>query len=458
MNWGCAVVLAFGLVGGLPTHGAGQQADTSRMAPGDPTSDTVALGPRLSLAAVIARTLAHSPGMAGARGAVRDASAAERVALGAYLPSLYLNSAAGWSDQTLASTTAIGAPGVAGASAANTHGAGVAAALDLFTGGRRGSQRSAAGAFSRAADAGMISQQYATMLTAKVGYFEVLRARELVRVAGESIAQTGLGLAYARDREAAGTATRSDVLRAQLALATARRQWLAAGDTLGMTGAALGRLVGADGPVDAEPPATLDPTPLAFGDSALLALAPTTAPAVVSAAAQASASAANVRASKAEYLPTIALGAGYNWANASQVPGALRAGWIVTVSTSFPLFNGFVREATITQAEAAADFAMAASADAKRLARAEAQRLIGSLHVAEHDIALAGESVRLATEDLRVILARYRAGIATILDVLTSQTALVQAELDLVSARFNYQITRASLEALLGRGLSGSEP
>jgi len=179
---------------------------------------------------------------------------------------------------------------------------------------------------------------------------------------------------------------------------------------------------------------------------------------VVSAQAQASASVANVRASKTEYVPTITVGAGYNWANASQVPGGLRAGWIVTVGTSFPLFNGFVREATITQAEAAADFAMATSADAKRFTRAEAQRLIGSLHVAEHDIALAGESVRLATEDLRVILARYRAGIATILDVLTSQAALVQAELDLVSARFNYQITRASLEALLGRGLSDPEP
>ena len=96
---------------------------------------------------------------------------------------------------------------------------------------------------------------------------------------------------------------------------------------------------------------------------------------------------------------------------------------------------------------------MATSTDAKRFTRAEAQRLIGSLHVAEHDIALAGESVRLATEDLRVILARYRAGIATILDVLTSQAALVQAELDLVSAHFNYQLSRASLEALLGRDL-----
>src|SRR2546427_2359619 len=48
-------------------------------------------------------------------------------------------------------------------------------------------------------------------------------------------------------------------------------------------------------------------------------------------------------------------------------------------------------------------------------------------HVAEQDIGLTGESVRLAREDLRVIQSRYRAGIATILDVLVSQTALVQS-------------------------------
>src|SRR5207247_3959931 len=78
---------------------------------------------------------------------------------------------------------------------------------------------------------------------------------------------------------------------------------------------------------------------------------------------------------------------------------------------------------------------------------------ICSLRVAEQDITLTRDAVRLAGEDLRVIQARYRAGIATILDVLTSQTALIQAELDLVSARFTYQVARASLEALLGRDL-----
>jgi outer membrane protein TolC len=107
----------------------------------------------------------------------------------------------------------------------------------------------------------------------------------------------------------------------------------------------------------------------------------------------------------------------------------------------------------VTQAEVAAEVATTTAADTKRLARADAQQLLGRLHVAEQDITLTREAVRLATEDLRVLQARYRAGIATILDVLTAQTALIQAELDLVSARFTYQVARASLEALLGRDL-----
>ena len=413
-------------------------------------SDTSALGPRLSLETVVARTLAHSPGVAAGQGAVRDAAALRRVTLGAYLPSVSLNSSAGWTDQSLASA---GATSLAQPSTVNAYGAGLAAAVDVFTGGRRGAQRSQAEAISQAADAGLVQQRYATILLARQGYFEVLRAHELVRVAGESVAQAELGLGYARDREQAGTATRADVLLAQLAAATARRQSLAARDTLGMTTAALGRLVGADGPADADAHIALEPVPLALSDSGVLGLAPAAAPAVVNAQALANADAAAVRASETQYLPTISLGAGYNWSNDGRVTGSLRSGWIVALSTSFPLFNGFVREASVTQAKVAAEVATAVSADTKRFARAEAQRLLGRLHVAEQDIALSSESVRLATEELRVIRARYRAGIATILDVLTSQTALTQAELDLVSALFTYQVARASLEALLGRDL-----
>src|SRR6267378_3548227 len=371
-------------------------------------TDTSALGPRLSLQTVVARTLAYSPAIASAHGAVRDASAARRVALGAYLPSLSLSSSAGWTDPSSSLSPTSTNP-------TNTYGAGVAASLEVFTGGRRAAQRSVADAETRAADAGWVFERYATILVAKHGYFGVLRARELVRVAQEFVAETELGLTYATDRAATGTATRSDVLRARLALAAARRQWLAAEDTLAMSGAALGRLVGADGP--------------------------------------AAAGVAVVRVYKSQYIPTISAGAGYNWANASNAPSATRTGWVFAITTSFPLFNGFAREGAVTQAEAAADVARVTSADTRRFIRAEAQRLLGSLHVAEQDIGLTRESVQLAREDLRVIQTRYRAGIATILDVLASQTALVQSELDLVSAQFTYQIARASLEALLGRDL-----
>jgi outer membrane protein TolC len=220
-----------------------------------------------------------------------------------------------------------------------------------------------------------------------------------------------------------------------------------------MAGAALGRLVGADGPVDAEPLTSLEPTPLALSDSGVSALAPALAPQVVAADAQAVAGAAFVRSSRSQYIPTISAGAGYNWANAVNTSAANRAGWVFAITTSFPLFNGFVREASVTHAEAVAEVARVASADTRRFIRAEARRLLGNLHVAEQDIGLTGESVRLAREDLRVIQSRYHAGIATILDVLVSQTALVQSELDLVSAQFSYQVARASLEALLGRDL-----
>ena len=86
-----ALALVIVLGSSLPATGRSQEPDPS------------ALGPRLSLETVVARTLAHSPGVTGAQGAVRDAAALRRVTLGAYLPSVALNSNAGWTDQSLAS-------------------------------------------------------------------------------------------------------------------------------------------------------------------------------------------------------------------------------------------------------------------------------------------------------------------------------------------------------------------
>jgi hypothetical protein len=68
-------------------------------------------------------------------------------------------------------------------------------------------------------------------------------------------------------------------------------------------------------------------------------------------------------------------------------------------------------------------------------------------------IALAEESIVVAEEDLRVIQLRYELGVATILEVVNSQVALDEQLVNLVTARYDYAVARAQLEALLGRDL-----
>jgi outer membrane protein TolC len=462
-----ALALAAGLVALFPATGVSQQcgAEVAVVAPatGQATGDgrgvrgildtTVGIVPCLSLETIIARTLVHSPAVAGAIGTVRDAAAARQVAtLGAYLPTLVLNGITGKSNQSLTSATSTTDTAKSSSSTVvTTYGVGVTGLVPVFTGGRRRDQARQAKAMSRAADAGLVLQRYATIFTATQGYLDVLRAHELVRVAADQLAQASLGLDYVLRRQAAGTAMTADVLSAQLAVSTARQAQLAALDTLNMTAAALGRLVGANGLVDAEPTATLEPRPLVLDDATIVSLAVSSSPSVLNTQAVASADSAGVRAAKTLYIPTIAAGAGYNWGTRVSFVGGLRPGWIVELVTAFPLFDGFVREQTITQAKVASDVATVTALDTRRLAGATAVELLGNLHVAAQSIEQSRESVRFATENLRVFRLRYNAGIATILDVLTAQTSLVQAELSLVSARFSYRSTRAALEALLGR-------
>ncbi len=59
----------------------------------------------------------------------------------------------------------------------------------------------------------------------------------------------------------------------------------------------------------------------------------------------------------------------------------------------------------------------------------------------------------MAEEDLRVVRERYRVGVATILELVTSQISVVEASVDVVVARYDYVLARAELEAVLGREL-----
>lgn len=412
------------------------------------TADT-SLGIRIDsvmdLPTVVSRAIASSPAATQSGQGVRTAESAVRVSRGAYLPSLTATSSALKSD-VLSAT----APG---ASTGSSYAAGLSSSLEVFTGGRRSADRERSDADLNAAQAIDVAQRYQVTLAAERAFYETLRGTDLIGVAQARVARAEQGVRYSQDRVRAGTATRSDELRARLELTTGRQQLLAARDTLQSAAYALGRLVGFTGPIGAKRPFSLEPRALALRDEEIVQLATASSPSVQAAQASARATEAATRAARTLYTPDVRVTGGYAWANTSPLVGATRPGWQLAVGTSFPLFNGFQREDVIARNEAQAALALATSSDATRFVRAESARLVSGLHYAEQSIALAGEAVGAAQEDLRVITERYRAGIATSLDRLTSELAVTQAELALVAARYNYQVTRAALEALVGRSL-----
>jgi outer membrane protein TolC len=430
----------------LIASAAAVHASFAQAAPFQARSDTISairIDSLLDLPTVIRRALDASPLMAASEGSLRTAQSEQRVATGAYVPSLSANSSVLQSNIT---TVPIGAT-------PTSYSAGLSSSIDLYTGGRRGADRVRAQADVAAAAVGNVAQRFSVTLTAQRAYYDYLRAKELLDVARARVAQAERGFRYAQSRVRAGTTTKSDELRARLEMTTGQQQLVATLDTLQAAAYTLGRIVGANGPIGALASQTDEPKPLSLSDSEIIQMAVSSSPMVRTANASEQASVAATRSARSLYLPDLRVTGGYNWANQTTILGGIRPGWTVALGTSFPLFNGFQREDAVAHADAAAETARVTALDATRQARAEAARLLSGLRFAEQNIGLAREAVQAAQEDLRVQSERYQAGISTELDQLTSQLALTQAQLSLVAARFNYQITRAQLEALVGRTL-----
>jgi outer membrane protein TolC len=81
----------------------------------------------------------------------------------------------------------------------------------------------------------------------------------------------------------------------------------------------------------------------------------------------------------------------------------------------------------------------------------EVRQRMAELTSATAAIDAAAVGVRSAAEARRVIAERFSAGVATNMDVLDAQTALLQAELDLTRARASAELARARLQRALGR-------
>jgi outer membrane protein TolC len=394
------------------------------------------------------------PSVIQAQGQVETSAAQRRSAWGAFLPSLTASSSASdFFSEGASRIDPLTGQVLSGNTTNRSLNGSLRASVDLFTGFRRGAELKAARAGQTEAEAGLVDAKFAQDLATTNQFFDALSAAQLVGVRESSVRRAEEQLKVSVAKLHAGSATRSDSLRSLVTLGSTQLDLIQAQTDLATAEAGLARLVGETGRIRALDDSSFHQLSAMPDTAALRQEAETKSPRVQTAVAGANVAAANLSASRAAYWPSLTLGANTSWNGSRANDYTFFNQRQLSLSLSWDIFNGFDRELTIAQRHASLDVAEATAADERRAVDASLTQYLAQLDAARATIDITATSVAAATEDLRVQQERYRLGASTIVDVLTSQEALNQAEVDVVNARFGYLRAKAQLEALIGRTL-----
>jgi len=282
-----------------------------------------------------------------------------------------------------------------------------------------------------------------TYYAAQATQAAVLSATEAERAAGESYRA-------ADARYAVGVATPADRLQAQTALSQATLNRIRAeGDArnaLGSLANALG--FGAQqGIALAELPAAPVETTFQKEVDALIGEAQARRPDLRAAEAQLKAAEAGVDLARAQGRPTISLAAGPSWQESA---GAITQGNSIGLSLNVPLFAGFDTTYRVRSAAAQAEVRAAQRDRIRNQVALDVWRAYQSLTTATQSLKTTADLVASAEQSAKVALGRYKAGVGTVLDLLTAQSALASARLQRIQAQLDWNVYRATLAQAMG--------
>jgi outer membrane protein len=411
----------------------------------------------LSLSAVVELAERNAPAVIHAQGQVRTTSASVRAAYGSFLPNVSLSAATNRQlPEQPGRTQVVNGQVVILSSDPWSYNTGLNASVAIFSGGARIFELQQAHALADAATVDVVQQRAMAGLAAKQQFFNVLASIEAEAAANALLDTARQQLAMSVVHLKAHTVTRSDSLRSEILVHNAELDVTTARTALHQSEATLTRLVGADYPVTAAGGDSLDPATLSVDDAALHDLA-LDGPSVHQARSQLDAAKAAQRISWAGYLPSVTASysrTGNGASSAFDLSGqSLAYSGALRLAVSLPVFDQFQRSTQTTAAKAALDDAQAELRDARLAALESLTSSLGAYHSATERVATQSATVEAAEEDLREHQEQYKVGISTLLDVLNSQATLVQAQHDLIQARYDRRIAKAQLEALTGRSL-----
>jgi outer membrane protein len=348
--------------------------------------------------------------------------------------------------------------GVVDSADQNTKDAAVNLSWTLYDfGGRTGRIRSARYLLdAAAATVSSVSQQ--TILSVVQNYYGVVAADADLVAAQTTEATASRSLEIARALREGGVATLADVLQAETAYDQAVLMRIQAGQSAMIARGSLAVVVGAT--ADQRLKLAADPVPaqvpqLTARMEDLMAEASRQRPDLAAARAERDAAVANIAVARAAGRPSISIVAGRTMINQTEVPTQNFSQ--VGINITVPLFSGFSVGYGVRQAQAALESREVNAEQIRLNVTLDVWNAYYSLDSANQQLVITGTLTTTAQSNQDVAVGRYQAGVGTIIDLLTAQSAAASARQQRITAELNWEVARAQLALALGR-LSGAEP
>ena len=313
-------------------------------------------------------------------------------------------------------------------------------------------QRRAARYGLNAADFALEQTKQSIRLTATMDYFNILQARNLVKVREETVATLTTHLADVNAQFRVGTVARADVLASEVELANAQQNLTTAKNTYEVAVATLNNVIG----VPTDTMLTINDELRYTGydlslddctDYGLIYRADGAA--AVYAVKQAQ---AGVRTAQAGYHPTVNAAATRSIAGERPFKDDHKSSntWAVGVSASWNIFDSGVTAAQVTEAKAKLRKAEESLAETDEKIRLDVRTAYLNLRAAEQNIKTTEKAVKQAEEDYNIARVRYNAGVGTNLEVMRASDNLTTARMNYSTALYSYNTGKASLDNAMG--------
>jgi len=397
---------------------------------------------------------------------VEAAQAGVLAATGNYLPTL--SASAGWTrSQTdtppglFLNPTTNQVITTGGRTVDNTFNSSLSLNYTIFDGLSREGNYSRASSNSIATEYTASRTRQSIVFNVESAYLNVLRSGQLVKVSEENLKRDQRQLERITESNRVGALSRADVYRQQSQVASDELNVITAQNNFDKAKADLLALIGLDVNDDytiADPTISAEISPAELESSAslvadfrsLVQKAIEKRPDYASAMQSVEAADAGVRSARSTYFPSVDAFARYGLTGDKVSTISDRKSLTWGLSLNWSIFDGFRTNNQLQSAQVQRKNAEISLQQTERNIGVEVKKALLDLEAARKAYEVSIKGLTSATEDRKIAEERYNLGAGTLLDLLTANAGLVNAQANKVNAVYNYIIAKRNVEYAIG--------